>query len=1138
MQELVQIFKKQGQEFVNDLFSDYLVVTEKLSGSSFSFEVENNKFTFFKGNGQRPINLVDRTLMVYYEPAINYIQSTKKSVISKIPDNWRFCFEYFVHNEPGVIKYDKLPKNNLVLTHIQVKGPNGKIAKIIEDPRVIKDWADMLNVTALIPIFKGYLNSEQKNKIREFITLSVEDQEELFGTKSFATYIINTLNPTVSETLLQNDLTKPIDSIIFKFYKTGSTNVYAAKLIDPFTKNLMKEREPFDLRRAPADINEIILLDILAFIEERGLRKHDILSTDPDKRYIELISNIFNDYVARRGDDIKNLNFEKADFVKGDEFDLNVDMISNQKTRELLKDSSSLQNLYKIMLGSLRKKRNPDKVGSVLTPTVIEDFNKLITNIEEMVNIPNDGSFKTFNDYLELKKTNESLFNQEPLEDMIIAEKTLSFNEFLSHTKIDLNEALKVPYPNRGKMPVNIFVGRFQPFTLGHVKVFEEMYKENGLPTVVFLVRAAKPDPEKRPFDEDIQQAMFAKLAKEYPRYLQACFVVPNGGIDTLFAAARPAYEPILWGYGSDRKKGYDSMIDNPKYREELDVEPNFKGYEIKRGDEDISASKVRQALIIDDKSTFDKMTPKSIHDFYKALQDILIPIKESEDTNNHFDSYITEANTSKVKQEWINLYVKSSHTKNYVNPKSFEILRADFGTNDGAAEKAIITFLDKYGKIKPNTYTISQIAPKQFDNDVRSQISGEYTSYKLNFTADCTDVTGTTWTKGQYLIITNKHSVNKSGVSSVIGKKDLTPDKMGLSSYEYKSSSELIERAKTYVNTLSYPDNYKEFIISSSLELMNNKANYHAYDNLDSYANSSTAIIYNIDNSLFEGIDEISINNFQNDYGEVLGGLMLFNILKSTGTGLRYPTASNERMVDFYFDDYKISSKAGSGGTPSGDTLITSIWNEVHRGNLSLTGIAETDFYEYLVKPWVNPTKYDSRSSIYNIVMTLADTQLGSSKNSGYTYLLNYAKIQPSNATRESLLKFMDELVNDKDKFTKFINEFTTLTQFSTSRFDSETYRLDYISKRDVNNSDRIGLMFYPITVEVVKILNSKYEDVLTILGQKISDIKQVYLDVSIKRGTFTFLTKPFSTSNFIFEQKGSMNNPFNANIGIKIKK
>lgn len=641
MQELVQIFKKQGEEFVNDLFSDYLVVTEKLSGSSFSFETEKDKFTFYKGNGQRPINLVDRTLMVYYEPAINYIQNTKKGVISKIPDNWRFCFEYFVHNEPGVIKYDKLPKNNLVLTHIQVKGLNGKIAKIIEDPRVIKDWADTLNVTPLIPIFKGYLNSEQKIKIREFITLPVEDQEELFGTKSFATYIINTLNPNVSETLLQNDLMKPIDSIIFKFYKTGSTSVYAAKMIDPFTKNLMKEREPYDLRRAPADINEIIILDMLAFIEERGLRNHDILSSDPDKRYIELISNIFNDYVTKRGDDIKNLNYERADFIKGNEFDLNTELIPNQKTKELLHDSPSLQNLYKIMLGSLRKKRNPDKVGSVLTKSVVEDFNQLITKIEEMVNTPSSGSFKTFNDYLDLKKTNESLFNQEPLEDMIIEEKTLSFNQFLETTKINLNEALKVPHYDRGKMPVNIFIGRFQPFTLGHVKVFEEMYKENGLPTVVFLVRGAKPDLEKRPFDEDVQQSMFAKMQREYPKLLEACFVVPNGGIDTLFATARPAYEPILWGYGSDRKKGYDSMIDNPKYREELNVDPNFTGYEIKRDDEDISASKVRHALVIDDKSTFDKMTPKAIHDFYKPLQDILVPIKESEDIEE-YDS-ITE---------------------------------------------------------------------------------------------------------------------------------------------------------------------------------------------------------------------------------------------------------------------------------------------------------------------------------------------------------------------------------------------------------------------------------------------------------------------------------------------------------------
>ena len=50
MKELTQIYKEAGQQFIDDLFKDYLVVTEKLSGSSFSFEKVGNDIQFFKGN--------------------------------------------------------------------------------------------------------------------------------------------------------------------------------------------------------------------------------------------------------------------------------------------------------------------------------------------------------------------------------------------------------------------------------------------------------------------------------------------------------------------------------------------------------------------------------------------------------------------------------------------------------------------------------------------------------------------------------------------------------------------------------------------------------------------------------------------------------------------------------------------------------------------------------------------------------------------------------------------------------------------------------------------------------------------------------------------------------------------------------
>jgi len=226
---------------------------------------------------------------------------------------------------------------------------------------------------------------------------------------------------------------------------------------------------------------------------------------------------------------------------------------------------------------------------------------------------------------------NKSLFNISEDQSGIKTFALSPYGQRVKNKTTVINEALTIPHKEQGKKPVNMFVGRFQPFTLGHVKVFQKMHKENGLPVVVYMVRGKKADLDKRPFDEDLQQAMFAKMKKQYP-FLEASYVVPNGAIDTMFAAARPAYEPMMWGYGTDRKKAYGSMINKQSYRDDLGVDPGFKGYEIPRTGENISASKVRNALRIDDEKTFKQLTPKSIHSFYKTLQNTLSPIKENKD--------------------------------------------------------------------------------------------------------------------------------------------------------------------------------------------------------------------------------------------------------------------------------------------------------------------------------------------------------------------------------------------------------------------------------------------------------------------------------------------------------------------------
>ena len=933
MKELTNIYKEAGQQFVDDLFKDYLLVTEKLSGSSFSFERHGDELKFFKGSNKMPINLVDRTLMMYYEPVIQYILDKTESHIKDLPEYWRFCFQYFVNNQPGAIEYDNLPTNNLVLTHIQVRNPKGKIAKVIEDPRVLRDWASAFNVTPLIPIFSGYLKEAQKRKIREFLSTSKDDHLEVFGTSSFAKYLIDSLNPTINQTTLQNNLDRPIDSIIFKFFKQGTNQVFSAKLIDPYTESLMKDKEPIDLRRVPADINEILLLDILAFIEHRGLRGGELLTATPHERYLELISNVFNDYIAKRGVDLQKLDIEKADFAKGPEFDLNLDLIKNNRTREILQKSESLQNLYKIILGSLRKKRNPNRVGSVMTASVIEDFNKLVSKIGDTINKETDGKFKTFGDYLNNKVTEEIDYKE--LEELVVEEKVINYNEFINLGKIDvLNEAKKITK-----------------------KSIEEFWKN-----------------------------------------------------------------------------GYK------KYSKSTDV----TGVSSRKGD-------------------------------------------------------------------------------------TGEVLRANFGPNDGAAEKSIKDFLLKHAGIKPNTYKIESLPV--------GVISSDYSAYKIIIQRGVKNKLGQDYGISDFFIITNRYKISKkTGEASVIGRKDLTPDRLGVAKpngIEYHNAAALYAKVEPKIKALKYPDNYKEFILQSTREVMDS-SNSGKFTDFNQYANAPTQTLnYKITESLFDGIDQLSIQNFQNDYGEILGGFMLFNLLKDTGKGIRYPQNSNEKLVDFYFDNYAISSKAGRGGTPSGDTIIQRISSMYLDDKLDFSTIQEQDFYNYVIKVWTNPIKL-ARSGIYNTVMNLCSVNIVDKANSGYWYLISESKLQPNLLTQDSVVSFLDELHLDEGKFKEFL---TTLWTRAGMAWNDKKLNAAYDGYIALGKN-RVGIVFYPLMVEATKILNEKYTEELTQYSQLVTDVKQLYLDVLVKKGLFQFKTVPFSKASFVFEQKGSMSNPFNANMGIRILK
>lgn len=176
---------------------------------------------------------------------------------------------------------------------------------------------------------------------------------------------------------------------------------------------------------------------------------------------------------------------------------------------------------------------------------------------------------------------------------------------------------------------VNILMGRFQPITMGHIKCAETAWKEKGVKTILLIVDTTKED-AKHPFATTMLISTYKKLNKEFD-YIADVIVVKSADIVKNIELCREAgYEPISWSCGTDRVDSYKKMI--AKYGPQIGLADDFEVIEIKRSDDDISATQVRNALLKGDTKTFEKLTPKSIHSLYSKLKknvDMYCELKE-----------------------------------------------------------------------------------------------------------------------------------------------------------------------------------------------------------------------------------------------------------------------------------------------------------------------------------------------------------------------------------------------------------------------------------------------------------------------------------------------------------------------------
>lgn len=625
---LYDLYNKKGQDFIEKLFNTYVTVNEKMDGSAFIFErdVETGKFKFYKRDQRNPITMVDRTLMRYYEVPIQYIESLPPHIVGIIPRGWKFGLEFFSNPQPVEIAYDRIPKNNLILSYVHVIEDN-KISRTIQEKEKLDEWADILGVERPPIIFQGNLTEDQKEKILEFLRTPFNELLEEFKTKSFVRFIIGILNPELKTTALNDDLDKAIEGIVFRFGDPSGGDPVLSKMVDPIFTEMARTKAQKRKEEKPSDFLGIAILDVMNFILEKGVNSFECKGTTDDERYVSFISSVFVDFLDSYASKYKEADFQEPDYLKKQEFRVNKDFIKSKSVLKYLEEDESYESLFKLILNSFRKIKK--RSGGIINKGTLDQFNSLVSDIQERIDqvkesIVFESNLPTFMDF---KRKNSSDKKVEYVTEESDEEKEedpfYSYNEFISALEtIDNSEKPKNSLSEEDsdpskKIDANLLVGRFQPFHNGHLKAAKKLKEKNDLPCVVAVVHPGHNSSGKSPFDEDLVKKYMECVVRENPDVICGFFIVPRGLLGVIYGTAKShGFSIKSIGAGEDRISDYKKQSEYLK-KKGGDFPKDLEIIETPRSS---SATEVRDKIKNEDFTSFKKLVPPSISSMYNSL--------------------------------------------------------------------------------------------------------------------------------------------------------------------------------------------------------------------------------------------------------------------------------------------------------------------------------------------------------------------------------------------------------------------------------------------------------------------------------------------------------------------------------------
>lgn len=397
-------------------------------------------------------------------------------------------------------------------------------------------------------------------------------------------------------------------------------------------------------------------------------------------------------------------------------------------------------------------------------------------------------------------------------------------------------------------------------------------------------------------------------------------------------------------------------------------------------------------------------------------------------------------------------------------------------------------------------------------------------------------------------LYFTNQNKVSKTGGVTTIVKKMLEPDKILNISSKYNISTLTSNVINGLDNNIKCDNSVKDLlkgIIHNCQKFGNENQKNDIVDIINDFEKGVTFDIENIDCSI---INDDDIKNISNDFGEILGPIILLSMLN--GGVLKYPSA-NTSLYDYYIslgDDtdplsyYKISHKSDKGGAPSLLTYFLEIQSKYNDVKDSLDSNMK-ECFENVIEPMC---MYTYTSALYNIYEKICNDK---NVMSFFNYVFKTKNVVDFNSARESSSASAKE---NKHIAESILNKFNENKEEYLEKYENFIKDINYTFKKGTiedaiyliengDNGQKVGTIFVPIELAVKREIQNKYWDIINKLIGDIATGKQCYATLKLQKSTnkmtLNFKLVHMKGGNYEMRTKGYLTKSsrgLNGNIGV----